>query len=64
MSKSSLALSVYVDSKVRTGMEEMTLDVVRRAIEECGRRYGFDASEACRELGVSMVEKKKKKKKK
>ena len=31
MSKSSLALSVYVDSKVRTGMEEMTLDVVRRA---------------------------------
>jgi riboflavin synthase len=36
-------------------MEDMTLDVVRRAIEECGRRYGFDASEACRELGVNMV---------
>jgi hypothetical protein len=36
-------------------MEEMTLDVVRRAIEECGRRYGFDASEACRELGVNIV---------
>jgi len=44
-----------VGAKVRTGMEEMTLDVVRRAIEECGRRYGFDGSEACRELGVSMV---------
>jgi flagellar biosynthesis GTPase FlhF len=36
-------------------MEDMTLDVVRRAIEECGRRYGFDANEACRELGVNMV---------
>jgi len=36
-------------------MEDMTKDVVRRAIEECGRRYGFDASEACRELGVDMV---------
>jgi riboflavin synthase len=44
-----------MDGKVRTGMEEMTLDVVRRAIEECGRRYGFDGSEACRELGVNMV---------
>ena len=54
-STSSLSLSVYVGAKVRTGMEEMTLDVVRRAIEECGRRYGFDASEACRELGVNMV---------
>lgn len=45
----------------------MTLDVVRRAIEECGRRYGFDASEACRELGVNMVSvdgKKEKKEKK
>lgn len=64
MSMSSLSLSVYVGEKVRTGMEEMTLDVVRRAIEECGRRYGFDASEACRELGVNMVEKKEKKEKK
>jgi hypothetical protein len=51
----SLSLSLYVVEKVRTGMEEMTMDVVRRAIEECGRRYGFDASEACRELGVNMV---------
>lgn len=33
----------------------MTMDVVRRAIEECGRRYGFDSIEACRELGVNMV---------
>ena len=55
MSTSSFSLSLYVVEKVRTGMEEMTLDVVRRAIEECGRRYGFDASEACRELGVNMV---------
>ena len=31
------------------------MDVVRRAIEECGRRYGFDSIEACRELGVNMV---------
>ena len=31
------------------------MDVVRRAIEECGRRYGFDSIEACRELGVTMV---------
>jgi len=54
-STSSLSLSLYVGAKVRTGMEDMTLDVVRRAIEECGRRYGFDASEACRELGVNMV---------
>jgi flagellar biosynthesis GTPase FlhF len=52
---SSLSLSLYVGAKVRTGMEDMTLDVVRRAIEECGRRYGFDANEACRELGVNMV---------
>jgi len=63
-SMSSLSLSLYVGAKVRTGMEEMTLDVVRHAIEECGRRYGFDASEACRELGVNMVEKKEKKEKK
>ena len=55
MSTSSFSLSLYVVEKVRTGMEEMTLDVVRRAIEECGRRYGFDASEACRELGVNIV---------
>ena len=55
MSTSSLSLSLYVGGKVRTGMEEMTMDVVRRAIEECGRRYGFDGSEACRELGVTMV---------
>lgn len=55
MSSLSLSLSLYVGAKVRTGMEEMTKDVVRRAIEECGRRYGFDASEACRELGVNMV---------
>ena len=55
MSMSSLSLSLYVGAKVRTGMEDMTLDVVRRAIEECGRRYGFDANEACRELGVNMV---------
>ena len=55
MSMSSLSLSLYVGAKVRSGMEEMTKDVVRRAIEECGRRYGFDASEACRELGVDMV---------
>jgi hypothetical protein len=59
-----MSFSLYVDSKVRTGMEEMTLDVVRRAIDECGRRYGFDGSEACRELGVNMVEKKEKKEKK
>ena len=60
----SLSLSLYVVEKVRTGMEEMTLDVVRRAIEECGRRYGFDASEACRELGVMTVDEKKEKKEK
>jgi hypothetical protein len=47
-------------------MEDMMKDVVRRAIEECGRRYGFDGVEACRELGVdvgvsvSMVSKKEK----
>ena len=64
MSSSSLSLSVYVGSKVKSGMEEMTLDVVRRAIEECGRRYGFDSDEACRDLGVSMVIKKEKKEKK
>lgn len=55
LSSSSLSLSLYVGEKVRSGMEEMTLDVVRRAIEECGRRYGFDGEEACRELGVCMV---------
>jgi hypothetical protein len=62
MSSSPLSLSLYVGEKVRSGMEEMTLDVVRRAIEECGRRYGFDGEEACRELGVSvnMVKKEKK----
>lgn len=45
-----------------TGMEDMVKDAVRRAIEECGRRYGFDGVEACRELGVSvsMVSKKEK----
>ena len=55
ISMSSLSLSLYVEGKVRTGMEEMTMDVVRRAIEECSRRYGFDGVEACRELGVNMV---------
>ena len=40
------------------------MDVVRRAIEECSRRYGFDGVEACRELGVNMVTKKEKKDKK
>ena len=64
MSSSSLSLSVYVGSKVKSGMEEMVKDVVRRAIEECGRRYGFDSDEACRDLGVSMVIKKVKKEKK
>jgi len=61
MSLSLSSLSVYVGAKVRTGMEDMVKDAVRRAIEECGSRYGFDASEACRELGVNMVEKKEKK---
>ena len=52
---SSFSLSVYVGEKVRSGMVDMVEDVVRRAIEECGRRYGFDGVEACRELGVNMV---------
>ena len=58
-----LTLSVYMEGKIKTGMEEMTKDVVRRAIEECGRRYGFDGEEACRELGVCMVSKEKKERK-
>lgn len=49
-------LSSYVSERMMSSMCEVSRDVVRRAIMECGEMYNFDSNEAIRRLGVDNME--------
>lgn len=48
-------LSVYVSSELNRQMVNVSKEVAIRAIQECGRMYNFDASEAIRSLGLETL---------
>ena len=47
--------SMYVSSELNRQMVNVGQEVAIRAVEECGRIYNFDSSEAIRALGLNMI---------
>jgi hypothetical protein len=48
-------LSIIISNKLNNMMLTAAKDFAKSAITECGIRYGFDGTEAIRELGLDIV---------
>jgi len=53
--QSEFNASIFVSEQLNRQLVNMAQDLAHRCVTECAERYGFDAEEAIRALGLAMV---------